>query len=61
MDRRSHRKSELYILDSMESAIIEKIDDSRLVDMLYFPNNVFCMKECGDNALEVLYRGCKCT
>ena len=69
-------------LDSMASAIIEKIDDSRLVDkykieskfngvvvdidclstgcktilnVLYFPNKVFCMKECGDNALEVLY------
>ena len=69
-------------LDSMASAIIEKIDDSRLVDkykieskfngvvldidclstgcktilnVQYFPNKVFCMKECGDNALEVLY------
>ena len=23
--------------------------------MLYFPEKVFCLKECGDNALEVLY------
>lgn len=23
--------------------------------MLYFPDKIFCLKECGDNALEVLY------
>lgn len=26
-----------------------------VLNVLYFPNKVFCMKECGDNALEVLY------
>lgn len=26
-----------------------------VLNVLYFPDNVFCMKECGDNALEVLY------
>ena len=23
--------------------------------MLYYPDKVFCLKECGDNALELLY------
>lgn len=26
-----------------------------VLNVLYFPDKVFCMKECGDNALEVLY------
>lgn len=26
-----------------------------VLNVMYFPNMVFCMKECGDNALEVLY------
>ena len=26
-----------------------------LLNVLYFPEKVFCLKECGDNALEVLY------
>lgn len=26
-----------------------------VLNVLYFPNKVFCLKECGDNALEVLY------
>lgn len=26
-----------------------------VLNVMYFPNKVFCMKECGDNALEVLY------
>lgn len=26
-----------------------------VLNVLYFPEKVFCMKECGDNALEVLY------
>lgn len=25
-----------------------------VLNVLYFPNKVFCLKECGDNALEVL-------
>lgn len=27
-----------------------------VLNVLYYPDKVFCMKECGDNALEVLYR-----
>lgn len=26
-----------------------------VLNVLYFPDTVFCLKECGDNALEVLY------
>ena len=26
-----------------------------ILNVLYFPNKVFCMKECGDNAIELLY------
>lgn len=26
-----------------------------VLNVFYFPEKVFCMKECGDNALEVLY------
>ena len=26
-----------------------------VLNVLYFPNKVFCLKECGDNSLEVLY------
>lgn len=26
-----------------------------LLNVLYYPDRVFCMKECGDNALELLY------
>ncbi len=26
-----------------------------ILNVLYFPNKIFCMKECGDNALEILY------
>lgn len=69
-------------IDDKASAIVEKIDDSKLIgkykmeskfngvaldidclstgcktvlNVLYFPDKVFCLKECGDNALEVLY------
>ena len=69
-------------IDDKASAIIEKIDASKLIgkykieskfngvtldidclstgcktvlNVLYFPDKVFCLKECGDNALEVLY------
>ncbi len=27
-----------------------------ILNVLYFPDKVFCLKECGDNVLEVLYR-----
>lgn len=27
-----------------------------VLNVLYYPDKVFCMKECGNNALEVLYR-----
>ena len=26
-----------------------------VLNILYFPNKVFCLKECGNNALEILY------
>ncbi len=26
-----------------------------ILNVLYFSNKIFCMKECGDNALEILY------
>ena len=26
-----------------------------VLNVMYFPDKVFCIKECGDNALEVLY------
>lgn len=69
-------------LDDKANAIIENIDDSKLIgkykieskfngvtldvdclstgcktvlNVLYNPEKVFCLKECGDNALEVLY------
>jgi len=27
-----------------------------ILNVLYFPDKVFCLKECGDNVLQVLYR-----
>ncbi len=27
-----------------------------VLNVRYFPNKIFCLKECGDNALEVLYK-----
>ena len=69
-------------LDDRANAIVEKIDDSKLIgkykieskfngvaldidclstgcktvlNVLYFSEKAFCLKECGDNALEVLY------
>lgn len=27
-----------------------------VLNVLYYPNKVFCLKECGNNALEALYR-----
>ena len=27
-----------------------------VLNVLYYPDKVFCMKECGNNALEMLYR-----
>ena len=26
-----------------------------VLNVLYYPDNVFCLKECGNNALEILY------
>lgn len=70
------------MIDDKASAIVEKIDASKLIgkykieskfngvtididclstgcktvlNVLYYPDKVFCLKECGDNALEVLY------
>lgn len=69
-------------LDDRANAIVETIDNSKLIgkykmeskfngvtldidclsqvvkpvlNVLYSPDKVFCMKECGDNALDVLY------
>lgn len=27
-----------------------------VLNVLYFPDKVFCLKECGENALEILYK-----
>ena len=27
-----------------------------ILNVIYFPDKVFCLKECGENALEILYR-----
>ena len=27
-----------------------------VLNVMYYPDKVFCMKECGDNALEILYK-----
>lgn len=27
-----------------------------ILNVCYFPNKVFCLKECGDNALRILYK-----
>ena len=27
-----------------------------VLNVMFFPDKVFCIKECGDNALEVLYK-----
>lgn len=69
-------------LDERASAIVEKIDESKLIgkykieskfngvtldvdclstgcktvlNIMYFPDKVFCLKECGDNAIEAAY------
>ena len=69
-------------LDVRASAIVEKIDESKLIgkykieskfngvtldvdclstgcktvlNIMYFPNKVFCLKECGDNAIGAVY------
>lgn len=69
-------------LDVRASAIVEKIDESKLIgkykieskfngvtldvdclstgcktvlNIMYFPNKVFCLKECGGNAIEAVY------
>lgn len=26
-----------------------------ILNVMYFPDKIFCIKECGDNALEILY------
>ena len=56
-------------LDDRAAKYIQMIDGSELIskykirsrfedtvlNVLYFPNKVFCLKECGNNALEILY------
>lgn len=49
-----------YKIESKFNGVVLDIDClstgcKTILNVLYFPNKVFCMKECGDNALEVLY------
>ena len=41
-----------YKIESKFNGVTLDID---CLNVLYFPEKVFCLKECGDNALEVLY------
>lgn len=50
-----------YKIESKFNGVVLDIDClstgcKTVLNVLYFPDKVFCMKECGDNALEVLYR-----
>lgn len=49
-----------YKIKSKFSGVILDVDClstgcKTVLNVLYFPDKVFCLKECGDNALEVLY------
>ena len=49
-----------YKIESKFNGVVLDIDClstgcKTVLNVLYFPDKVFCMKECGDNALEVLY------
>ena len=44
------------LLDERAKSIIEAIDRCKTVlNVLYNPEKVFCLKECGENALDVLF------
>ncbi|GFI11009.1 MAG: DUF4869 domain-containing protein [Lachnospiraceae bacterium] len=49
-----------YKIESKFNGVVLDVDRlstgcKTVLNVLYFPEKVFCMKECGDNALEVLY------
>lgn len=49
-----------YKIESKFSGVTLDIDClstgcKTVLNVLYFPDKVFCLKECGDNALKVLY------
>lgn len=49
-----------YKIESKFNGVVLDIDHlstgcKTVLNVLYFPDKVFCMKECGDNALDVLY------
>ena len=49
-----------YKIESKFNGVILDVDClstgcKTVLNVLYFPDKVFCLKECGDNALDVLY------
>lgn len=49
-----------YKIESKFNSVVLDIDClstgcKTVLNVLYFPDKVFCMKECGDNALDILY------
>ena len=51
---------EKYRMESKFNGVVLDIDClstgcKTVLNVMYFPDKVFCIKECGDNALEVLY------
>lgn len=49
-----------YKIESKFNGVVLDIDRlstgcKTVLNVLYFPDKVFCMKECGENALEILY------
>lgn len=49
-----------YKIESKFNHVILDVDHlstgcKTVLNVLYFPDKVFCLKECGDNALEILY------
>ena len=49
-----------YKIQSRFNAVILDVDClstgcKTILNVLYYPDKIFCLKECGDNALEVLY------
>lgn len=50
-----------YKMESKFNGVLLDIDQlstgcKTVLNVMYFPDKVFCMKECGDNALEMLYK-----
>lgn len=49
-----------YKIESRFNGVILDVDQlssgcKTVLNVFYFPDKVFCMKECGENALEILY------